>query len=99
MSEFSNITTVIILAIVAFVMGLVILYLSYKQFFNTRVLLMSFFIPCCFQLATTYLAYMTGFHANSPPAAFYLHLSIFISAGPLAAPGVFLAFFIIVSDQ
>ncbi len=99
MSGFSNITTVIILAIVAFVMGLVIRYLSYKQFFNTRVLLISFLILCCIQLATTYLAYMTGFHANPPPAAFYLHLTIFISAGPLAAPCAFLAFFIIVSDQ
>ena len=99
MSGFSNITTVIILAIVAFAMGSVIWYLSYRKWFNYRVLLTSLLIPCCIQLATTYLAYMTGFHANSPPAALYLHLTLFISAGPLAVPAVFLTFFIVTSDQ
>ena len=51
------------------------------------------------QIAATYFAYMTDLQVNSPPAALYLHLTFFISAGPLAALASFLTFFIIISDH
>ena len=51
------------------------------------------------QIAATYFAYMTDMQVDSPPASLNLHLTFFISAGPLAALASFLTFFIIISDQ
>jgi hypothetical protein len=59
---------------------------------------MTSLIPCGLHLASTYLAYMTDIHVTSPPAAYYLHLTLFISAGPLGAPTVLLASFILTCD-
>ena len=97
MSGFSNFTA-IILAIIAYPFGWLIWYLSYKRSFTYWVIFVCSLIPCGLHLTSTYFAYMTDLTANSPPAAFYLHLTLFFSAGFFSAPAYFLASFILTCD-